>query len=344
MRKDFVENIFFFGLLGFVSYLIWQIVAPFIAPLALAAIIATVCYPIFSRIVRVMPKKNRSLAAMLSVFFIAVTIFAPLFLLSYILFIQVLDFYNTTGGGGGHLQNSLTLFESLRSQYFPGVTIDFALYAKEAAGWIASHMGTIFAGTASTVLMFFIMLIALFYMLRDGPVFLQSLIRVSPLPDAQDARILEKLSLSVRSVVLGTLSIALIQGVLTAIGFAFFGVPQPVLWGSVAAIGALIPGVGTSVVFIFAIIFSLLSGSYGVAALLGLWGFFAVGLIDNFLGPYLMSRGAKLHPFMILLSVLGGVALFGPVGFLLGPVALSFFTVLLELYSLHIRTRDEHVG
>ena len=345
MKEKLLEDIFFFGLLGFVGYIAWQILAPFIAPLALAAIIATVCHPLFLRILRGIPRKNRSIAALLSVISIALTIFTPLFLLGYVLFLQIVDFYNSAGTTGGvAFQTSVSTFEKIHTQFFPGLSIDFGQYAKETAGWLASHMGTIFASTASTVFMLFIMLIALFYMLRDGPAFLSELIRISPLPDTQDEYILHKLSSAVRSVVLGTLAIALIQGILTAIGFTIFGVPKALLWGSVASLGALVPGVGTSAVFITAILFEVISGSYLTALYLGLWGIFAIGLIDNFLGPYLVSRGAKLHPFAILLSVLGGAALFGPVGFLLGPVALSFLTVLLELYRFHIHTEKKHDG
>ena len=77
-------------------------------------------------------------------------------------------------------------------------------------------------------------------------------------------------------------------------------------------------------------------GDWGLAIFLALWGTLAVGLVDNLLGPYLMSRGSSLHPFLILLSVLGGVGMFGPIGFVVGPVIVSLFIVLLELYSKHI--------
>ncbi len=336
MKERLLEHIFFFGIFGLVGYLIWQIVAPFIGSLALAAIIATVCYPFSQRVLRIVPRRNRSVGALLSVLLIACTIFIPLFILSYVLFIQAVSFYETMNGDTQGLGPSLQALETKIEGYFPGLSLDLAGYLQQGAGWLASHMGAIFAGTASTLLLLFIMLIALYYMLKDGPEFVKTAVRLSPLPDSQDEHILSKLSLSVRSVVLGTLAVALIQGLLTAIGFTIFGISQPVLWGSVAAVGALIPGVGTSVVFIGAIGAALLAGSYGVAIGLAIWGMFAVGLVDNFLGPYLMSRGAKLHPFAVLLSVLGGVVLFGPIGFLIGPVALSLFTVLLELYSLHI--------
>lgn len=341
MKERLIEHIFFFAIFGLVGYVVWEIVAPFIGPLALAAIIATVCYPAYTRILKVMPRRNRGVGAFVSVLLIAGTIFIPLFLLSYVLFVEARAFYEVLSSNGQGFTPQMETLERNLESFLPGFSLDITGYAKQAAGWLASHMGAIFAGTASTVFALFIMLIALFYMLKDGPEFVRKIVRLSPLPDTQDEHILSNLSLSIRSVVLGTLAVALIQGILTALGFTLFGISQPVLWGSVAAIGALIPGVGTSFVFAGAVVIALLQGSYGVALGLAIWGMFAVGLVDNFLGPYLMSRGAKLHPFAVLLSVLGGVVLFGPIGFLVGPVALSFFTVLLELYSLHVVRKEQ---
>jgi predicted PurR-regulated permease PerM len=93
-------------------------------------------------------------------------------------------------------------------------------------------------------------------------------------------------------------------------------------------------------VFIPSVAYLLATGSYLFAGGVALWGVFAVGLIDNLLGPYLMSRGNNLHPFLILISVLGGIVLLGPIGFILGPVSMSLFSVLLELYALHIRREE----
>lgn len=337
MTNRLVEHLFFFGFLGVVAYLMWQIIQPFIGALALAAIIATICYPFYTRIVRVMPKKNTSLAAVLSVFFVIVVLFAPLTILGYLLFIQAAAFYNSIDGGVSFsLEQSLLNIQNFIQNFAPNFSLDITGYAQQVAGWLTSNIGTIFAGTALTVFLFFITLIALFYLFRDGAHFTKQLVHLSPLPDSEDEHILRKLSTSVRSIVLGRLTVALIQGSLTSIGLLIFGFEQVVLWGSVAAIGALIPAVGTTIIFIPAVAILALAGSYGAAIGLALWGFIIVGLVDNLIGPYLMSRGTDLHPFLVLLSVLGGIALFGPIGFILGPVTLSLFMVLLELYSMHI--------
>lgn len=337
MKDRPIEHIFFFAAFALVGYLIWEIILPFVGVLALAAIIATVCAPLYERVLKITPRNSPTAAALISVVTIACTVFVPLFILAYVLFIQALAFYDRVNSHGIRFSESLDNFERMISGIAPGVSIDLATYAQEAAGWLASHMGTIFAGTASTVLLLFIMLVALFYFLRDGKEFTVQLVRLSPLPDDEDQYILKRLGLSVRSVVMGTLAVALVQGVLTSIGFWIFDIRQPVLWGSVAAIGALIPGVGTSTFFAATIVFLLLGGYYGAAIGILIWAVVAIGTIDHLLGPYIMSRGGALHPFLILLSVLGGIALFGPVGLLIGPVALSLFMVLLELYNVHVK-------
>ncbi len=196
----------------------------------------------------------------------------------------------------------------------------------------------VLAAVISLLLIVFgvIAFIGLYYLFKDGERLVKALIRISPLPDKQDAKIIDRLARSVRSVLAGSLAVGLIQGTLTAIGFTIFGVPQAILWGMVAAIAALIPAVGTSLVFIPTIAFLVIAESYGSAAGVAAWGVVIVGLVDNFLGPWLVARGATLHSFLVLVSALGGLAVFGPVGFVLGPVIMSFMIALLEVYESHI--------
>ena len=148
----------------------------------------------------------------------------------------------------------------------------------------------------------FIAIIGSFYLFRDGERFTKIVVAISPLPEAQDELILRRLGVAVRSVATGSLLVAIIQGTLTGFGLWLFGFDRAVLWGTIAAVGALVPGVGTSIVFIPSVIYLIVTGVYGSAVGLAIWGMLAVGLIDNLLGPYLMSRGNPLHPFVTLLS------------------------------------------
>jgi len=332
-----IEYVFFFGFLGVVAYLVWQLLEPFVTALALAAIIVTICYPLYDRVLAVMPKRNRSLAALSTTLLVVVVILLPLGLLGLFIFREAASIYRLFSNGSTFsLTESLTGVEHFIQQYVPQFSLNVAGYVQQVAEFVTSNIAAIFTGTASTLFLLFISLIATFYFFRDGKMFTKYLIEVSPLPDNEDTVILQRLARSIRSVAMGTVLVALIQGTLTAIGLALFGFDRAVLWGSVAAFGALVPGIGTSIVFIPAVIYLVTTGAYFHAVGVAIWAALAVGLIDNLLGPYLMSRGGALHPFLILLAVLGGVTLFGPIGFVLGPVILSLFKVLLELYALHL--------
>lgn len=339
MTHATIKYIFFLGLLGATAYVMWSIVAPFFGALSLAGIIVIVSYPLYRKILFRTPRHNKSLAAGITTLLVTLLVVIPLAILGYFIFAEALSFYISLDQGGGvFVDESISRVETLIQRFAPSVTLEASLYMRQAAGWLVAHIGAIFAETASTVFLIFIAIIAVFYFFRDGEQCVRYLVSLSPLPDSEDEHILSRLSRSVRSVVLGTLVVALIQGVLTAIGFAIFGIGQPALWGAVAAVGSLIPSVGTLVVFVPVIAVLVLSGSYGAATGLAIWGMLAVGLIDNLFGPYLMSRGVSLHPFLVLLTVLGGIAIFGPMGFILGPVALSLLMVLLELHSAHTKS------
>ncbi len=336
LMNRIVEYVFFFGFMGAVGFLIWEMMAPFVAALALSAIIVTICYPLYEKIVPRMPKQNQSLAAFLTTIIVMVVVILPLSLVFSKLVNEAFSIYNLANGQTNGVGDRLGLLEGKIQTFAPNFELNIAAYYEQVAGWLSKNVTDIFAGTASTIFLFFISMIGSFYLFRDGKEFTKQLVIISPLPDDQDDLILKRMARSVRSVVTGTVTIALIQGTLTAFGLYMVGFERAVLWGIIAALGALIPGIGTSIVLLPSIAFLIFTGQYMFAILLSVWGMLAVGLIDNLLGPYLMSRGNKMHPFLVLLAVLGGISVFGPIGFVVGPVLVSLFLVLLELYTAHI--------
>lgn len=331
-----VEYVFFFGLLALAGYMVWLIMAPFLSALALAAIIVTICYPLYDRIKNHVPKNNSSVAAFLSTMFVLVVIVIPIVLISSLVIREIVSFYQELDSGGLSIQESLDGIEDVVQTYIPGFDIDLTEQVKFSAQWFTGNLGAIFAGTVSTVFAFFIALIGSFYFFRDGKELLQLMIKVSPLPDEEDRIIFERLVKAVRAVATGTVFVALIQGSLVAIGFSFFGIERAILFGSIAAVGALMPGIGTTIVTAPAIIYLFATGDVVNAVGLLIWSVLIVGLVDNLVGPYLMGRGNNMHPFIILISVLGGISLFGPIGFIIGPVVVTLFLVLLEIYNQYI--------
>jgi predicted PurR-regulated permease PerM len=335
-----VQNVFFFALLVGVGFLVWLLFSPFIAALALSAIIVTICYPVNDWIRSRVWRQSPSLAAGLTTLLVVIVIILPVLWLTSILVGETVAVYQILGSEQEALVTTLNEQSERLEQYFPGLDLNVTEYLRQSAEWLASKLGAIFVGTAATLFSFFIAMIGSFYFFRDGREFTKLLIRISPLPDDRDELILRRTATAVRSVATGSVLIAIIQGTLTAVGLTLVGFDRAVLLGVLAAFGALIPGVGTTIVIAPAVIYLAVTGSFAAAIFLALWGTLAVGLIDNLLGPYLMSRGSALHPFLILLSVLGGVGLFGPIGFVVGPVIVSLFIVLLELYSKHIIHED----
>ena len=332
-----VEHIFFFGILGASGYLVWCLFMPFTSAIVLAAIVVIVCYPVHERIVRRLPNHNQTLGAFISLLFVLLAIVVPLGILASFILREAMSVYALINASE-HIEafDILTRVEHIIQKILPNFTFDISLMIQQAASFVVNHFVTIFTSTASTIFLFFISIIATFYFFRDGQYFTTYLIKLSPLRDSYDEKIIARLARAVRAVALGTIFVAMVQGVLNAIGLTIFGFDRAILWGCVAALGSLVPGIGTAIVFIPSVLYLLYIGAQLPAFFLTLWGMLAVGLIDNILGPYVMSRGNKVHPFLVLISVLGGIAFFGPIGFILGPVILSLFLVLLEIYHTHI--------
>jgi len=310
---------------------------PYISVLFLALVFAIIFNPVHERILSWSGGK-RALSALLTVFIVLAVIVGPLSFFGTLLFQEASDLYDSViNSGNGNIIESLKPFRAFIEAISPGISssqaeIDIAKYVRNALSGLLDHMTVIFSGAAKIVFGLFLMLLALFYFFKDGKKFVATLIDLSPLADSSDRKIAEKVVLAVNSVVRGHIVIGVLQGLMTGIGFAIFGVPSPVIWGFVAAIASLVPTIGTSLVLLPAVVFLFVTGSVGAGIGLIIWGVFAVGLIDNLLGPILIERGIKIHPFLILLSALGGLALFGPVGFLAGPVILSLLFALLDIY------------
>lgn len=333
---------FLLVLLSGALILAFMIFKPFLAPLALAAVFAVVLQPLHKAILRKFGDRE-SLAALATVFIAVICILVPLTLIGMQIFGEAGQLYVSLAGASGQESIAVATVNGLGQKFaeiYPGsapffssVSADLDVYLKRGLEWLLGHLGSALSSVSALLLELFIFFVALYYLLRDGKRLKRELVSLSPLEDVDDEMVFGSLESAVNSVVKGSLTIALIQGTLTAIGFTVFGVPSGVLWGMVAAIAALIPAVGTSLVILPAIIYLFIVGHTLPAIGLAIWGSLAVGLIDNLLGPKLMGNSMRLHPLLVLLSVLGGIAFFGPIGVFLGPLTLSLLFAFTKIYS-----------
>src|SRR5213592_3974125 len=198
--------------------------------------------------------------------------------------------------------------------------------AKTAGAFLVSFASRMTATTAAFVLNLFVMLYAMFFFFRDGHKILERIFYYTPLSDEDETRMLSQLASITRATVKGTLVIGVIQGALAGIAFWVTGIEGAALWGTIMTILSIIPGIGAALVWVPAVIILFVTGQYLTATLLAAWCAAVVGTVDNFLRPVLVGRDAKMPDLLILIGTLGGLFLFGPIGFIVGPIvwALSY--------------------
>ena len=310
---------------------------PYLAPIFLAGIIAIASHPLYKKMLKVFGGKN-SIASFFAVFIVLVVVLTPTIFIGTALFKEATGLYGNVSywqTGSEDFLNTITKFTEEKIRVFsPDFSVDLVGYLSGFAEWMIGHIGNFFSGFFSVLIGLLLMIISLFYFLKDGDKIIKKLVLLSPLSDSYDEQIIKRVGMAINSIVRGSLIIALVKGLLTALGFAIFGVPNPILWGVVSALASFVPIVGSGVVIAPAVLYLSVINSYPIAVGLAIWGVALIGLADNFLSPVLMKKGMMIHPFVILLSILGGIGFFGPIGFIAGPVILSLLFALFGIYPL----------
>jgi predicted PurR-regulated permease PerM len=188
-------------------------------------------------------------------------------------------------------------------------------------------------GALGTVANFVLMLFVLFFVLRDGPAVAQQVVQMLPIEDRRRARLWQHLADVTRAVFLGIGLTALVQGILVGVGFWIAGLPSPLVFGVIAVLVALIPMVGSALVWVPGALFLAANGDYGYATFLAVWGAVVVGMVDNFLRPMLISGRADVPTLAVFVGVMGGLAAFGFIGLFVGPIVLGLLVALFRYES-----------
>lgn len=312
---------------------------PFLATIGLAAVFAVIFSPINRRFEASMPR----MAAALLTLLIAIACFAlPLVFLGVQFFREAHNVYFLLSQPDSisHAQQALVSIGNKLDPTIPGArayldTLSTHLneYVHQAAEFGLGYVGTFFTRTFSFLLQLIVFLMTLYYLLKEGPRLKRGIEKFSPLSSSETAEIFDRMVRTISSVMRGALLISLLQGVLTAIGFAIFGISNSVLWGTIAVLAALLPGIGVAIVFIPAVLYLLAIGHLGAGIGLALFGIIVIGAVDNLLRPYVLGSRSSIHPLLVLLSVFGGLAFFGPAGLFLGPLVISLLLGLLSIYA-----------
>lgn len=344
MESARAQHYFFLGLLAIAFILNALIFFPYAGTLVFAATLAVVFAPVHGRIGAWMPQ-SPSIAALMTMAAVFLIIVVPVAFFGALVFEQAQMLYIGFADEDIGLSAAQGLLQEFagRMPYAIGEKLipNLHQYARNVLEYLVGNLGKVFSGVATAGLNVLLTIFALFFFLRDGERIKKAIVELSPLRDSDDRRIFTYLGNAVNAVIKGALLISLFQGFAAGVGYALFGVPNAALWGAATVLTSFIPGIGTAAVLLPSALYLWKIGNLGAAVGLLVWGVVVVGLMDNVLKPKLIAKGVGVHPFLILLSVFGGLSVFGIYGFLLGPLLLALLVALLELYAAGVAPHTE---
>jgi predicted PurR-regulated permease PerM len=338
---SFYSRVFTLAVAAILGYALLLIFTPFALSMTWAAFLAFLLFPLNLRLRRRF--KGKSLSAAVLTVLAPIVILLPLSALSVEFVSQISALLRTVQKSATEMD--IKSFSDL--QQFPWIARvntwvqeRAGISAEQVQSWLvsgtrevmqraASWGGSFFLGALGSLLAFAIMLFLLFFFLRDGDFMIARARRLIPLAEDRKQRLFSQLSAVTRAIVFGTTVTALLQGFLLGIGFAFAGLPSPVVFGVLAALLSLLPVGGAAFVWIPAVIWLFFDKHWGAGTFILVWGCLLGGL-DNVLRPILISGRARISALAVFVGVLGGIPAFGAIGVILGPVVLSLALALIE--------------
>jgi predicted PurR-regulated permease PerM len=331
-----------------VSALFIAVIWPFLQPLLLAAIFAGLSQPLYRWLTGLF-RGRHSLAAVVTLIILFILVAGPLSAFVGLVVRQAIAISNDALPWLQQHFGAATSFNAhdWLVQRFPALAdyvpeqaqiVDNAARVAKAAGSFLVAGATQFtAGTASFLLNLFVMLYAMFFFLRDGGKIIEKIFYYTPLSHEDEVRVLDRLRSVTRATIKGTLVIGAIQGALAGIGFWVAGIGGSAFWGTVMAVLSVVPGIGAALIWVPAVIYLFITGQTLTAVLLLAWCAAVVGTVDNILRPSLVGKDAKMPDLLILVGTLGGLFLFGPIGFIIGPLVCGLFLTVWDIYGVTFR-------
>lgn len=336
MQTTSSERHFLYALIAIVSILTLAIFWPFLSIIILAVAFAVVLNPVYKFINKKITRGVPWLASLLTVLLFLIVLCIPLFFVGKEVFIQIQDLYQNIFISGNTNNFIKTIDISINKIMPEGFHFNTNAKIAQVAANLTGNIANIFASTFKTIIFFILMLLTIFYLLKDGTKWKNSLILLLPLSEKNTSEIIIKMKDAINRIFRGSFLIAIVQGVLMGVGLTIFGVPNAAIWGVAAGMSSFIPTLGTSVVSIPAVLylFFVISPLHALGMLI--WAVVMVGTIDNILSPYVISKNTEISSLFILLSILGGISLIGPVGLFIGPLVLSLLYSLVSIYKKEI--------
>lgn len=342
MAGTAVRNVSLFLLVILTTLAFFAVVRDFLTPVFWAAVLAAVFHPLQRRYVALWGGR-RTPAALSTIATILVLVVVPLALIGLAVSREAIALHDQLRTGAFDLRAPLERVQRLAPPVIDALTrlgLDLDGIARQlsnAAVGLTQFLGSKALAVGQNVLwfvaLFFLALYVLFFFLRDGGRIVDAIVRALPLGDARERRLFARFAEVARATLKGTLVVGLVQGALGGLLFWLLGLPAPVFWGAVMTVLAVLPALGPGLVWGPAAIIVLLRGEIVKGVVLLAAGVLIIGLVDNVLRPILVGRDTRMPDYLVLLATLGGLAVFGISGFVIGPIIAAFFLAVWEMFA-----------
>ena len=345
MKREHVFVVILLSLVFLSFYLLYQILSPFLESILWAIFLAMIFYPGFKKLQRVL-KRTGFLPALSMTIIVTLVIVIPFSYLIIFLANEIVDVYQSlewmikTGRLQAYLQqaSSIPVLKEILAKLqeaFDFIRIDptslFLNNLQQIGTFLFNQSSKVLKGLSTFLFEFFLTLLSLHYLFKDGKHLAERLKEIIPLPGGQKNLLIGRFQEMVHAAVYGGGLIAIVQGTMGGLAFWILGLHSPVLWGTAMALLSFIPLVGTALIWVPAFIFLVIWGSFIKGIILLIMGVFGISLVDNFLRPRLISSKTQIHPLILFFAVLGGINLFGIIGIIAGPLIATVCLSLLEI-------------
>ena len=300
--------------------------------------------PLYRKLLQRMPRRT-NLAALCTLGLCLVVVILPMTAITISLIQETTAIYERVRSGnlnfGLYLQQVISALPSWASSLLDRLNLTsvaqlqarFSSVAVQASQFVATQALSIGQNTLEFLVSFGLMLYLLFFLLRDGMGLALRIGRAIPLDDTHKRQLVDKFTTVIRATVKGNIVVAASQGALGGLIFWILGIQGPVLWGVLMAFLSLLPAVGAGLIWVPVAIYFLATGAVWQAVALTAFGVFVIGLVDNVLRPILVGKDTKMPDYVVLISTLGGMALFGLTGFVIGPAIAALFIATWDLFA-----------
>jgi predicted PurR-regulated permease PerM len=344
MTSPTPQNKAFLLLLALVTIAFGAILWQFHGAVFWGVILAILFAPLHRKLLRRMPRR-RNLAALCTLGLCLIVVILPMTAITVSLVQEATVIYERMRSGqlnfGLYLQQVIAALPAWAANLLDRLNLTtvgelqqkFSSVAVQASQFVAAQALSIGQNTLQFLVSFGIMLYLLFFLLRDGSSLALRIGQATPLDDTHKRQLVGKFTTVIRATVKGNIVVAASQGALGGLIFWILGIQGPVLWGVSMAFLSLLPAVGAGLIWVPVAIYFLATGAVWQGVVLTAFGIGVIGLVDNVLRPILVGKDTKMPDYVVLISTLGGMALFGLTGFVIGPVIAALFIASWDLFS-----------